>query len=287
MVKKIAITALVGEKNYFVDEANQMILSGQALNDNFTFVLFAEPESFSKIKRAPNVLVYEYKSPEDDYYSKYRFAKSLIFVKENENILKEYDYIIKTDTDVFFTPSLNDHVFDERIYFGYGHHKSSVDQMFYFANKYGYDNYKNIVSPNSTIISTSKDMISIMEESDALCKKIFYDLCPDADYWKTSDRWGKELYAGTATLIATEIVLAANYKEDMLVHTSKIDADCSSSYNFLDVYHIHQWHTENIYSKFKARSGDYDSMDYAEDQSIASYALNIFLKNKKEFMLDI
>lgn len=285
MVTKIAITALVGEKNYFVDEANQMILSGQTLNDNFTFVLFAEPESFSKIKRAPNVLVYEYKSPEDDYYNKYRFAKSLIFVKENEKILKEYDYIVKTDTDVFFTPSLNDHIFDDKIYFGYGHHKSSVDEMFYLANKYGYSNYKNIISPNSTIISTSKDMISIMEESDILCKKIFYDLSPDGDYWKTADKWGKELYAGTSTLIATEIVLASNYEESKLIFTDKIDADCTSNDNFLNVYHIHQWHTDDIYSKFKARDGAYDLMDYATDQSIASYGLNIFLKNKKEFML--
>jgi hypothetical protein len=285
IVTKIAIVALVGEKDYFVDEANQMILSGQTLNNNFTFVLFAEPESFHKIKRAPNVLVYEYKSPDDDYYSKYRFAKSLVFVKENEHILKEYDYIVKTDTDVFFTPSLNDHIFDEKIYFGYGHHKSSIDQMFYFANKYGFYDYKDIISPNSTIIAPTKDMINIMEQSDILCKKIFYELLEGDSYFDSAYKWGKELYAGTSTLIATEIVMASLYNKDSLVYTDKIDADCGSKDNFMSVYHIHQWHTDNIYSKFKAREGLYDNMDYATDESIASYGLNIFLKNKKEFMV--
>lgn len=284
-MQKIAITALVGETDWFVAEANQMILSGQKLNNNFIFVLFVEPESINKIKKAPNVLLYEYKSPNDNYYEKYKFAKSLAFIKDNEEILKQYDYIIKTDTDVFFTPSLNNHIFDDKIYFGSGYHKSSVDQMFKLANKFKYNKYKNIISPNSTLFGKSEDIINIINESDILCKKIFYELCPDGDFGKTIDKWGKELYAGTATLIATEIVLASNYEESKLIYTDKIDANCVSENNFLDVYHIHQWHTDSIYSKFKARDGLYDNMDYKNDKSISSYCLNIFLKNKKEFMI--
>jgi hypothetical protein len=281
-MKKIAITALVGEFDHFADEANQMTLSGKDLDDKFHFVLFVEPESVNKIKIRKNVSVYEYKSPQDDYYNKNRFAKSLVFVNENKKILENYDYIIKTDTDVFFTPHMNSHIFDDKIYFGFGHHKWSHEQMFEVAHAFGYYDYKDVISPNSTLIGTSKDIIEIMKESDDLCKKVFYYLCPDGEFQNQIDHWGKQLYAGTSTLIATEIVLASKYTIDKFVMTNKIDGDSTSKENYNNVYHMHQWHTDNIFSKFKARNGEYDSIEYREDSSCSSYCLNIFLQNKKE-----
>lgn len=280
-MEKIAITALVGEFDYFVDEANQMTLSGEGLDKRFTFVLFVEPEVVNKIKIRKNVIVYPYKSP-GGYYDEYRFAKSLEFVTANENILKEYTHIIKTDTDVFFSNHLNDHLFDEKLYFGRGHYKYSHARMYEVANALGYSSYSDIVEPNSTVLGTSKDVIDLMKATDSLCKDVFYYLCPDGQWGKLHYLWGKDLYAGTSTLIAQEIAAVSLYSKDNIVITNKIDGYSTSSEDISSVYHLHQWHTDNLYSKFKARDGSYDNLKPLNDGTISDYCLDIFLKNKGE-----
>ena len=164
-MQKIAITALVGEFDHFINEANQMTLSGQYLDDRFTFVLFVEPKDVHKIKQRHNVKIYEYK-----------FAKSLEFLKSNEHILNEYDYLLKTDTDVFLTSYLNDHVFDSKIYFALGAYsgtEKSIEQTYTLANMFGYPNYKRNFQSNSTLLGPTKDIIVLMDLSDVLCKQIF------------------------------------------------------------------------------------------------------------------
>jgi len=284
-MSKVAITALVGEFDHFVDEANQMTLSGQDLDSRFTFVLFVEPDVIHKIKKRHNVLIYEYSAPKDKYYESYKFAKSLEFIKSNENILKEYTHLIKTDTDVFVTKYLNDHTFDDKIYFGSGAYSDTdqcIQQTYELAKIFNYKKYQRMFQINSTLFGPTEDIINIMDESDVLCKKIFYHLCPDSEYGKTiNEVWGKSLYAGTSTLIATEIVISSNFNKDRLSITNKIDANCFSNQDLTGIYHIHQWHGEGVYSKFAARSGKYDNLIASNNNTISDYCLSIFLKNKK------
>jgi hypothetical protein len=144
-MEKVAIVALVGEYDHFVNEANQFTLSGKDLDSRFTFVLFVEPDVIHKIKKRHNVLIYEYAAPKDKYYESYKFAKSLEFIKSNENILKEYTHLIKTDTDVFVTKYLNDHIFDDKIYFGSGAYSGTekcIEQTYELAKIFNYEKYQ-------------------------------------------------------------------------------------------------------------------------------------------------
>lgn len=285
-MQKIAITALVGEFDHFINEANQMTLSGQYLDDRFTFVLFVEPKDVHKIKQRHNVKIYEYTSPKDSYYESYKFAKSLEFLKSNENILNEYDYLLKTDTDVFLTSYLNDHVFDSKIYFALGAYsgtEKSIEQTYTLANMFGYPNYKRNFQSNSTLLGPTKDIIVLMDLSDVLCKQIFSYLCPDGNYEKQiEDTWGKSLYSGTSTLIATEIVLSSIFDKDQLSVTNKIDADCFSNNTLDGTYHINQWHGEGLYSKFEARDGKYNKLKALNNNTISDYCLSIFLGNRQD-----
>jgi len=285
-MEKIAIVALVGEYDHFVNEANQFTLSGKYLDSRFTFVLFVEPEVIHKIKKRHNVLIYEYAAPKDKYYESYKFAKSLEFIKSNQDILKEYTHLIKTDTDVFVTKYLNSHTFDDKIYFGWGGYSGTdrcVEQTYELAKMFNYEKYQRMFPINSTLFGPTNDIIKIMDESDFLCKKIFYHLCPDSEYGKTiSEVWGKSLYAGTSTLIATEIVICSNFDKDRLSITDKIDANCFSNKDIMEVYHIHQWHGEGIYSKFEARDGKYDELVPLNNNTVSDYCLNMFLENKNE-----
>jgi hypothetical protein len=283
---KIAITAFVDRGGNFVDEVNQMTLSGSDLDGRFTFVIFAEPEICGGIKKRDNVLVYEYESPKDTYYETYRYAKSLEFLKSNEHILKDYDYLIKTDTDVFVTENLNNYVFNDKISFRPGFYSLTercVEQTYELADIFNYSTYKKMFNAGATLIGPSLDIINIMKLSNSLSRDIFYYLCPDGKYGDTiDDTWLKSLYSGTSTLIATEIVISSLFDKEKFITTDYIDANCFSTDSLDGIFHIHQWHGEGMYSKFDARDGHYDNMNYADPNTISGYCLNMFLENKRE-----
>jgi hypothetical protein len=285
-MSKIAITAFVDKGGNFVNEVNQMTLSGKGLDDRFTFVIFAEPDICGDIKIRHNVLIYEYESPKDTYYETYRYAKSLEFLKSNEHILKNYDYLIKTDTDVFVTDNLNKYIFDDKISFRPGVYSLTercTEQTYELAKMFNYSNYKKMFNAGATLFGPSLDIINIMKLSNDLCKDIFYYLCPDGRYGETiEDTWLKSLYSGTSTLIATEIIISSLFDHNKFITTDSIDANCFSTNRLEDIFHIHQWHGDGMYSKFNARDGHYDNMNYGDPDTISGYCLNMFLENKKE-----
>jgi hypothetical protein len=291
VIQKVAITSFVDNQLFFADETNQMTLSGKDLDKKFTFVIFAHPEIFNKIKKRHNVLVYKYLPPEDKYYEDYKYAKSLEFLESNKNILNQYTHLIKTDTDVFFTNNLNSHTFDDQIYFAEGKYSTTdkcIEETYELAKIFNYEKYQRLFQISSTLFGPTDDIIEIMNESDALCKKIFYHLCSDSNYGKTiSEVWGKSLYAGTSTLIATEIVICSNFSKDRLSLINSIDANCFSTEDITGIYHIHQWHGDKLYSKFKARDGEYNNLIALNDNTISDYCLDIYLKNKKELKKSI
>lgn len=282
-MERVAITAYVDYPAYFIDEANQMTLSGSELDKRFTFVLFVHPDSAPFIKKRHNVKVITYKPRDDEYYQAYKYAKSFSFIEDNEHLLGYYDYILKTDTDVFFTNSLNNHVFKDEMYFGKGKYRYwAVDQMYEVANALGYSNYEAVVEPGSTLFGPTEYVLSLVKSAAKITKEVFYYLCPDGDWGSQHHLWGKSLFSGTAGMIGQEIALVSCFNIKNVVISNKLDADSCSSEDVSSVYHIHQWHVDDIYSKFKAREGEYDNMEYRTDTSIASYCLNMFLKNKRE-----
>jgi hypothetical protein len=289
-MQKIAITSFVDNAIHFADETNQMTLSGKDLDKKFTFVIFAHPEIFNKIKKRHNVLVYKYLPPEDKYYEDYKYARSLEFLKSNKNILNQYTHLIKTDTDVFFTNNLNSHTFDDQIYFGEGKYSATdkcIEETYELAKIFNYSKYRRQFQVGSTFFGPTKDIINLMSLSNALCKKIFYYLCPTGKYYPTGT-WGISLYAGTASLIATEIVLSSIFDEEKLCMLPEvIDGNCFSDKGLDNLYHIHQWHGDGLYSKFEAMDGKYDNMVSLNNNTISDYCLEIYLKNKKELKKSI
>lgn len=265
----------------FVDEANLMTYSGMGLDKRFSFILFADPGVCEGLIKRNNVLIYPYQPPAKEFYSIYKYARSLEFVKSNEKILLQYDKIIKTDTDVFFTDYMNARSFDDNIYIGRGQYlfnEESVTQVSSLAKKYGYS-YTRKSDMHSTIIGPSQDVLDVMQKSDELCEKIFYDLCPSGDYGlQIADNWGTRAYSGTSSMIATEIVLSSLFYEKTIID-SRLDGDSFSIHQDISqVDHIHQWHGEGIFSKFDAAIGLYDSYTAPSGNTISEYCLRTYLE---------
>ena len=130
---KIAITAYVDNKAKFVDEANLMTYSGRGLDGRFTFVLYAHPDIVNQLDRHMNVEIIPYSVPDTQFYKDYGFAKSMVFPYDMPEPLLEYDYVCKTDTDVFITPMMNHFTFEtNKIYVGLGHYSvtpGSIDAL--------------------------------------------------------------------------------------------------------------------------------------------------------------
>jgi len=292
---KIAITAYVDNKDKFVDECNLMTYSGRGLDSRFTFVLYAHPDIVNKLDRHMNVKIIPYTAPDTQFYKDYQFAKSMVFHYDMPDPLLEYDYVCKTDTDVFLTPMMNHFPFEtNKIYVGLGHYSVNdnvAQPMKEAAIKFGYPEYKRISDMHSTIIGPTKDIIEIMRLSDKLEEEMYYGLEEDGEWASdTLFRGHVGTTTGVCSMYAMEIVVSSLYPE--VVVTTKLDAGSDWQIPWTDVYHMHQYHHDYVYSKFQAKWGAYIDAEYSQGITCADYALNTYIsklsyiKNKSEFFVN-
>lgn len=288
---KVAITGYVDDHPYHFNETNLMVYSGRNLAENFHFVIFAHPRVADLIKPAHNLTVIIYDRDWDEYYKEYSFAKSLAFVHEHRDILSQYDYIIKTDTDVIFTDKLNSYVFTNKIVVGYGiqfvnqnQPKMAKELTIMAKEKLNKQNYKYLGPIWSTTIGPAKDIIDIFKEADDLCKHIYQDILIDVGNWDDG------LYKYVSSMYATEIVICSNYTEDQILIDYRFDAPSSSSLinnplPWYEYFHFHCMHPEKEYSKFKARTGFYDDKPYLDGDSISAYCVNTYIDCYKDGLI--
>lgn len=286
---KIAITAYVDnkDKEKYADECNLMTYSGQCLDERFTFIIFTHPDAAKLIDKYKNVKVVVYNPPDDKYYSTYRFARSLRFVYDNKNILENYDYIVKTDTDCLFTPKMNLFTFDSNIYIGRAnytnplHKNKNEKKMKEVAEKFGYPTYEKIFDVHSTIVCLSNKMIELMNLSDKLCKEMYYYLDVPGE-WYGENLWrGDYGYnSGICSMYALEIILSTDENKDNVVVTDLIDAGASLENFYNNFYHFHCYHNDFIYSKFQAKFGSYESIEKQEGESSAVYCINKYIERR-------
>ena len=295
---KIAIAAYVDSHHKYVDEANLMTFSGRGLDGRFTFILYADPEAVDKLDRHPNVKIIPYTPPDKAFYQDYKFAKSMVFPYHVPEPLLEYDYVCKTDTDVFFTPMFNNFPFTtNKLYVGignYSHTPGSVKALEEAAIRFGYPGYKRIADMHSTIVGPTQDIIKIMQLSDELEQEMYYGLDEPGE-WGTDVLW-RGYYGhncGICSMYAMEIVLSSVYPQDRVVVTNKLDAACDlTEVPWTQKYHFHQYHHDVIYSKFQARYGAYLNAEYTDGISCADYCLNTYIsrlnyiKNKSDHFVN-
>lgn len=262
-----------------------MTFSGQCLDSRFTFVLYVHPDVVHMIDRYENVKIVEYAPEEDAYYSTYRFAKSLLFVYDDPEPLLEYDYIIKTDTDVLFTPKMNEFQFtQDKIYIGrafYTAHESNTKQLKDVAYEFGYDDYEKISDMHSTIIGPTKDIIKSMELSEKLCKQMYYYL-EEPGEWHGEKLW-RGYYgnnSGICSMYATEIVLSSGEYKKKTEILDTIDGPSQSETPWDEYYHYHCYHHDYIYSKHQAKYGSYRNVGIQSGDSSAAFSMNLYVNRR-------
>jgi hypothetical protein len=93
-------------------------------------------------------------------------------------------------------------------------------------------------------------------------------------------------------MYAMEIVLSSVYDNENIVVIDSLDAKSEDKRSWTEVYHMHQYHHDFIYSKFQAKYGAYLDAEYTDGISCADYALNTYIsklnymKNKSKFFVN-
>lgn len=206
----------------------------------------------------------------DPKWSGYRFANSFAMfnsVAECEDVLSRYDYVMKTDCDVFLTANLLGHE-PEMVMLGRGGYMTSgaeevLANISRIQASLGLKNNRH-ANVGASLFGPAAKVVKVVRAHFALTQHILKNEWPDG----TVGNW-PGWYKGVSSMYA--IHLAVNhYLMSKEVRLNALDDLCCGNRITKDVLHIHAWHTDLDFSKHRWHAGGYAASEYSEIPSIAS-----------------
>ena len=177
------------------------------------------------------------------------------------DFLYGYDFILRTDVDVFLTPKFRD--FIPTIYTtghgGYNNDDNTKNNLSTIAKTFNLREQKRY-NIGSTHFGYGPLVVEAAKLQYRICEHIFTDWFLDGE-----GAWAG-WYKGVTTMYAGE--LAVNHCCDQIEMTHGFDYYSDSTASIDDYYHIHSWHTENDYSKHKLLCGHYDKINKDEIEDL-------------------
>lgn len=261
-----AFSFFIDNKPEFITQANYFFIpSFEYCNlhkHDYVIAAFGPQESLAKIDDKPYIKKYVYDpvSYRPEFFN-YHYANSITYISDNTQIFEEYDYVLKADIDVFFSPSMIDFI-PEVFTTGQGYYSSDKIQKILIqeSNLYGliHRGYFNV---GSTWYGKSSDIIQVAK----LTKELMLYLLNK--YFSIS--WGEwpNWYGGVCSMYASD--LAINHIISDLNISDKIDYSSAGQRPIKDILMAHCLHTDAIFSKFvfretndcKYASIDIDNLD--------------------------
>lgn len=263
--KTRAIACYIEDKEFLINEFYGMYSSIKHINANDTDIIVFGPQS--ALNKIPNDCVTIECNPVNNQLPwndsrlpfPYKFINSIYFLTIPEaNVLLQYDYVLKTDVDVFITPAWNNFYSD--VY--------TVGKGAYVNDQLTYDTIRNVAKElklnikkdynlGATHYGKPQDIINVM--------KLTYEV---SKYWienifiKNCGKW-PSLWYGVTSMYAGEI--AVNHLiNDINKEQTTIDYISCSKELLSNQIHIHCYHMEDDFSKFKFRNGDYNNININE-----------------------
>ncbi|RBP88737.1 hypothetical protein DFO70_11361 [Cytobacillus firmus] len=214
----------------------------------------------------------EYDSPYHDY--PYLNSISCIASSESDSILKDYEYILRTDADTFLTPAWNS-FYPE--YFTAGIGKYAFDsevqsKLMELSRLFGL-NHRGIHNIGTSHYGKTKQIKKVCELSLLISECILA-----AEFYESEGSW-PGWYRGVTSMYSSEI--AINHLIDhLLIEPDKLDFDSTSDDRIESHPHIHCWHTDEAFSKFQFADGNYNhlSLENLDPSIIKDYCMFISLK---------
>lgn len=233
------------------------------------FVIFCDEASSKKI---PDDCIKIIKPPlKEPPFNRYPRMNSIACF--GDPILRDYDFLIKSDIDTFILPGFNS-FFPEKLTcrkWVHANRQEVKDNLRKVAGVFGIK-YKDIENIGSTIHGPSEEIVKIFTSAVDIAKHLL-----EVEFKNSEGKW-PGWYRGVSLMYATEI--AINNISDGVNYTDQFDISSASKESVSDFSLAHCLHTNEIFSKFKFNDGKYRGMDTSEldKTKINNYCLDLALK---------
>lgn len=260
-----------------------------SLEKDFDLVVYYNPLAETRIKNFSGV-IFEKMSPVR-MADKYKFLNSHYFCKSPYNeILKKYDYILKTDCDVFLTKNMKNFTPSSFMVGQGGYYDQKDEKKISFIKKISKElklSYNHMPNLGASYFGKTNEILPIVSLQADITEYLLNN------YFKNSAGIDQDsgFHIGISSMIAGEVAINHCFNNQH-VKLYVLDGKCwETSKIGSEVTHIHAWHTTQPWSKHSYFEGDYsnwkinidDAFDNAANYChwIATTPLEQILKYKK------
>ena len=240
------------------------------LDEEFDLVVYHNPTVVDRLDKFTDII--KIPMPVIRMGNKYKFLNSHYFcLDEWSEPLKKYDYLMKTDCDVFLTHNLKGYI-PSKILVGLGGYYDSSDELkVNVIKKLCKDNkiaYQHLTNTGATFYGKTNIVLNIVKNQAVLTENILIDYFKENEYCPYSG-----FHRGIASMIAGEIVvngLLTRQTASLYV----LDSKCWKTTEIgSDVLHIHAWHSYDEWSKHDFFKGEYSDwkVDYTDRYKSAAH----------------
>jgi hypothetical protein len=176
-----------------------------------------------------------------------------------EPVARRYSHLLRTDADVFLTEHLVDFRPPSPVHGRGLYHRTADfrDGMLDFCRRHGID-HKNHFGCGHSLLAPAELVLHMVARQTDWTEIILKDFGDNPGVWPG---W----FRGVATMYAAEIVCNEMWVDYLYNGRERILDVESYGVSAIDkmVFHIHAIHTDDYFSKFRYRNGEYSHIDIA------------------------
>ncbi len=198
-------------------------------------------------------------STKGSFWEEYPFVNSFAMFNSKEErgwIIKNYDYILKTDCDVFLTKNLLG-VSPEKLFIGSGAYMKEkseevLNNLIDLSKKLNFK-YRHINHIGASLLGRSDVVVPIVYSHFLVTKYIIHSFGSEKGIWPG---W----YRGVSSMYAIHLVIN-NFCDLFNLKLNVLDEFSGDKLITKDVYHIHAWHYLGYFSKHSWFNGEYQKLE--------------------------
>ena len=286
MMNNKAIVVYVDDNERNIEEYSWLYKSWNInhLYLEYDLVVYCNPRTVSRLEVHKNILIREMKPVHEteQFWKDYKFVNSFaMFNSESEVewIKSRYDYVLKSDCDVFLTKNMMG-LNPDKVMIGIGAYAlACFDDVYENLNRVRKNlNFKNegINHVGASIFAKTDTVVNVVKNHFIVTKYLIEE--EFNDYMGEWPCW----YGPVASMYAIDLVVN-NLLSAAIINAWCLDAQCMSNRIDASTYHIHAWHTASDFSKGKWFNGEYAILKSSTVPNIAKdYCLWIASNTLKE-----
>jgi hypothetical protein len=239
------------------------------LDKDFDLIVYHNPSLTNELDEFTDII--KIPMPVMRMGNKYKFLNSHYFcLDEWSEPLRKYEYLMKTDCDVFLTHNLKGYT-PSKVLVGLGGYYDSTDELKVnvikkLCKENGFD-YQNLSNTGATFYGKTKTILSIVKNQAVLTENILID------YFKSDYCPYSGFHRGISSMIAGEVVVNGLLSRQTAILYA-LDSKCWKTTEIgSDVLHIHAWHSYDEWSKHDFFEGKYNDwvVDYEDRYKSAAH----------------